>query len=100
MPATCALPRVRRAFPPVDRAVLAEIGPPPASVAFVKESMRQGTDGCLADYRIFGDPWGFDLDEIHLPVDIWEGSEDKTGPSTYRDFLARHLPGRGVRRAG
>jgi pimeloyl-ACP methyl ester carboxylesterase len=80
-----------RSFPPVDRAVIRELGPPADAVAFVKESMRQGTDGCLQDYRIFGDPWGFALHEIAAPVDIWEGAEDKTGPPDYRDFLLRHL---------
>lgn len=80
-----------RRFPPVDRAVIREMGPPAEAVAFVKESLRQGPDGCLQDYRIFGEPWGFGLGEITAPVDIWEGSEDRTGPPDYRDFLLRHL---------
>jgi pimeloyl-ACP methyl ester carboxylesterase len=83
---------VLRSFPPVDRTVIRELGSPAQAVAFVKESMRQGTDGTLADYRIFGDPWGFGLEEVTAPVDIWEGVEDRTGPPTYRDFLLRHLP--------
>ena len=29
--------------------------------------MRQGTEGCVQDYRIFGDPWGFALEEIEVP---------------------------------
>jgi pimeloyl-ACP methyl ester carboxylesterase len=61
-------------------------------VGFVKESMRQGTAGCLQDYRIFGNPWGFDLEEVTVPVHIWEGSEDHTGPPAYRELLLRHLP--------
>jgi len=61
-------------------------------VAFVKESMRQGTEGCLQDYRIFGSPWGFDLSEVTVPVRIWEGEEDTTGPPEYRELLLRHLP--------
>jgi pimeloyl-ACP methyl ester carboxylesterase len=54
--------------------------------------MRQGTEGCVQDYRIFGDPWGFSLEEIRVPVDIWEGSDDNTGPPGYRSFLKRHIP--------
>ena len=83
---------VLRSFPPVDRAVIRGMGPPAQAVAFVKESMRQGPAGCLQDYRIFGGPWEFDLGEITVPVDIWEGAEDRTGPPDYRDFLLRHLP--------
>ncbi len=83
---------VMRSFPPADRTVLTEWGPPDHALAFVREAMRQGTEGCVQDYRIFGDPWGFSLEEIHVPVDIWEGSDDSTGPPGYRAFLKRHIP--------
>jgi pimeloyl-ACP methyl ester carboxylesterase len=84
---------IRRTFPAVDRAALEERGSIDDAVAFVKESMRQGSAGCLQDYRVFGAPWGFDLSEVTAPVDIWEGGEDHTGPPEYRDLLLRHLPG-------
>ncbi len=80
-----------RSFPPADRTVLTEWGPPDHALAFVREAMRQGTEGCVQDYRIFGDPWGFSLEEIKVPVQIWEGSEDRTGPPGYRAFLQRHI---------
>jgi pimeloyl-ACP methyl ester carboxylesterase len=83
---------VMRSFPPADRTVLTEWGPPDHALAFVREAMRQGTEGCVQDYRIFGEPWGFDLEEIRVPVDIWEGAEDRTGPPGYRAFLKRHIP--------
>jgi pimeloyl-ACP methyl ester carboxylesterase len=83
---------IRHSFPAPDRASLEERGSAAEAVAFVKESMRNGTGGCLDDYRIFGAPWGFALEEVAAPVHIWEGTEDHTGPSDYRDFLAAHLP--------
>jgi pimeloyl-ACP methyl ester carboxylesterase len=81
-----------RSFPAVDRAVLKAQPNPAEAVAFVKESMRQGTAGCLQDYRIFGDPWGFGLEEVRVPVQIWEGTDDHTGPPEYREFLLTHIP--------
>ena len=81
-----------RTFPPADRTVLREWGPPDLALAFVREAVRQGTEGCVQDYRIFGDPWGFSLEEIRIPVDIWEGADDRTGPPGYRAFLKRHIP--------
>ncbi len=81
-----------RAFPPADRTILTEWGPPDHALAFVREAMRQGTEGCVLDYQIFGDPWGFSLEEIRVPVQIWEGSDDQTGPPDYREFLRRHIP--------
>ena len=83
---------IMRSFPPADRTVLTEWAPPDNALAFVREAMRQGTEGCVQDYRIFGEPWGFDLEEIRVPVDIWEGAEDRTGPPGYRAFLKRHIP--------
>jgi pimeloyl-ACP methyl ester carboxylesterase len=83
---------IRRSFPAVDRTALDERGSPSAAVAFVKESTRQGTRGALTDYRIFGDPWGFALEEITAPVQIWEGTEDHTSSPQYRDFLLQRLP--------
>jgi pimeloyl-ACP methyl ester carboxylesterase len=81
-----------RTFPPVDRTVLTDWGPPDHALSFVREAMRQGTAGCVQDYRIFGAPWGFSLEEIHVPVDVWEGSDDNTGPPGYRAFLKQHIP--------
>jgi pimeloyl-ACP methyl ester carboxylesterase len=83
---------VLRSFPPADRTVLREWGPPDLALAFVREAVRQGTEGCVLDYRIFGDPWGFSLEEIRVPVHIWEGSDDRTGPPGYRAFLKQHIP--------
>ena len=83
---------IRRSFPAVDRAALEERDSITDAVAFVKESMRQGAEGCLQDYRIFGSPWGFDLSEVTVPVQIWEGEEDDTGPPEYRELLLAHLP--------
>jgi pimeloyl-ACP methyl ester carboxylesterase len=83
---------IRRTFPTVDRLALEERGSVVDAVAFIKESMRQGTAGCLQDYRVFGSPWGFDLGDVTAPVHIWEGAEDHTGPPEYRELLLRHLP--------
>jgi len=88
---TRLLRAVMRSFPPADRSVLAEWGPPDLALAFVREALRQGTAGCVQDYRIFGDPWGFSLEEIRVPVQIWEGADDRTGPPGYRAFLQRHI---------
>ena len=83
---------VLRSFPPADRTVLTEWGPPDHALAFVREAVRQGTEGCVQDYRIFGSPWGFALEEITVPMQIWEGGDDRTGPPGYRAFLQRHIP--------
>ena len=44
--------------------------------------------------RIFGDPWGFALEEILVPVHIWEGSDDRDRTSGIPHFLQQHIAGR------
>jgi pimeloyl-ACP methyl ester carboxylesterase len=83
---------ITRSFRAPDRVALSARGSTHQAVAFVRESMRQGTRGVLADYRIFGDPWGFALEDIRVPVHLWEGTEDHTGPIGYRQFLLGHIP--------
>ncbi len=80
-----------RSFPPADRTILTEWGPPDHALAFVREAVRQGTEGIVQDYRVFGDPWGFSLEDIKVPVQIWEGADDRTGPPEYRAFLQSHI---------
>jgi pimeloyl-ACP methyl ester carboxylesterase len=87
---TRLLRAVMRSFPAPDRTLLREWGPDNA-IAFVREAVRQGTAGAVQDYKIFGEPWGFSLEEIRVPVQIWEGSADRTGPPGYREFLRRHI---------
>ena len=82
---------MRRGFSAADAVVLAERGSPHDAVAFVKESMRQGTRGCVQDYRIFGQPWGFALEEIDVPVHLWEGSDDHTGIPEHHQFLQQRI---------
>ncbi len=82
---------VMRSFPQADQTILSEWGPPDHALSFVREALRQGTEGCVQDYRIFGDPWGFSLEEIQVPVQIWEGADDRTGPPGYRAFLKEHI---------
>ena len=80
-----------RSFPPADRLFLTEWSTPDPRWDSSSEAVRQGTEGCVQDYRIFGDPWGFSLEEIDVPVQIWEGADDRTGPPGYRSFLRAHI---------
>jgi pimeloyl-ACP methyl ester carboxylesterase len=82
-----------RALSPADRAVLASAGSPAEAVAFMKESVRQGTRGEVAEYVVFARPWGFALEDIPVPVHVWEGAEDKLLPPAYPRILLEHLPG-------
>ena len=79
-------------LPDVDRAVLTgEFGEDDA--ANFREALRTGVEGWLEDDIAITRPWGFGLEEIAVPVMIWQGSADLMVPFSHGQWLASQLPG-------
>ena len=57
-----------------------------------REAVRMSVAGWLDDDLAFMRPWGFSLDEISVPVMIWQGSDDLMVPFAHGQWLARQLP--------
>jgi pimeloyl-ACP methyl ester carboxylesterase len=82
-------------LPDVDRAVLtSEFGEDLA--ANFREGVRTGVEGWLGDDIAFTRGWGFGLEEVSVPVMIWQGSADLMVPFSHGQWLASHLPGASV----
>ena len=82
-------------LPDVDRAVLtSEFGEDMA--ANFREGVRTGVEGWLEDDIAFTNSWGFGLEEISVPVMIWQGSADLMVPFSHGQWLAAQLPGTSV----
>ena len=78
-------------LPDVDRAVVtAEYGEDLA--ASFHEALRVGVDGWLDDDLALVKPWGFDLDDVKVPVAVWQGSADLMVPCAHGVWLADRLP--------
>jgi pimeloyl-ACP methyl ester carboxylesterase len=58
-----------------------------------KEALRNGVDGWVDDDFVFIKSWGFDLDEISVPVQVWHGSQDHFVPVAHGRWLAERIPG-------
>lgn len=77
-------------LPDADRAVLTGEYAEDLAASF-REGLRPGVDGWLDDDLAFVSPWGFSLDEITLPVSLWQGSADLMVPFAHGHWLAAHL---------
>ena len=79
-------------LPDVDRAVLThQYGQDLADS--LTEGLRTGVDGWLDDDLAFTAPWGFELDEIAVPVFLWQGREDLMVPFAHGQWLAERISG-------
>jgi pimeloyl-ACP methyl ester carboxylesterase len=68
-----------------------------ALATFLLDHMGAGigasVDGWIDDDRAFVAPWGFDLASIRVPVQLWQGEQDKFVPYGHGVWLAAHIPG-------
>lgn len=60
---------------------------------FFLDAFQQGARGAAEDYRIYGEPWGFDPGEIRVPVRLWSGDADTLVPLRHAELLAGRIPG-------
>jgi pimeloyl-ACP methyl ester carboxylesterase len=75
-----------------DQAILSEPELRGRMIANSTELYRQGGRGMYDEGLVLARPWGFQLDEIRVPVHVWHGALDETVPTAMADYLARAIP--------
>lgn len=89
---TALPPRMARRMAEVDRRAA---GTPAAGEGIgrqFEEAFRQGPGGVARDLHILSRPWGFDLGEVAVTVDLWQGEADRNVPASMGRALTRALP--------
>jgi pimeloyl-ACP methyl ester carboxylesterase len=56
-------------------------------------ALAPGVEGWLDDDLAFVEPWGFELDAITVPVQLWHGDHDLFVPPAHGRWLAERIPG-------
>ena len=58
----------------------------------LREAVRDGARGVVADYRRIGTDWGFRLSEVVEPITVLQGRADGMLPPSHAELLAAELP--------
>lgn len=62
-------------------------------IACNKDGLAPGDQGWWDDGCAHLAPWGFSLDAIEIPVQLWHGAQDQFVPFQHGQWLAQHIPG-------
>ncbi len=79
-------------FPPVDMELLQIEENNRMLFEDIKEGYRQGWQGPAQDDIIINSPWGFEIDDIRVRIDIWQGELDKNVPLNQGQYLHEKIP--------
>jgi len=80
------------ALPPADQAVATGEWAEHES-AGIRRALEHGFDGWVDDDLAFTKSWGFELETIEVPVQIWQGELDRLVPWSHGKWLADCIPG-------
>jgi pimeloyl-ACP methyl ester carboxylesterase len=80
-------------FGDADREVMARDDVKRSMGEMMAEAFRNGVWGWVDDDLAMVVPWGFDLEELVVPVTVRYGSHDVLVPAAHGEWLGRHVPG-------
>jgi pimeloyl-ACP methyl ester carboxylesterase len=89
--------QAKRDKPPVDRRWLSMPSVSRGAADTLREALRPGAWGYVEDIRALARPWGFALEDIRVPVQLWHGDEDTVIPMHHSRYLASVIPGATLR---
>jgi len=57
-----------------------------------RRAWRGSAEGVMADAQIYAQPWGFSVEDVHVPVRLWHGTQDRAFSVRLAEEVAKRLP--------
>jgi pimeloyl-ACP methyl ester carboxylesterase len=78
--------------PPADQAIMDQPEIRELCITSEIEAFRPGITGMAWDIRLITRPWGFQLEEIRVPLKIWHGTADNVTSIRMAKYMAGQIP--------
>jgi pimeloyl-ACP methyl ester carboxylesterase len=85
-------PLLLRFLQPCDANVLRESRAFDICFDSARKAWRSSALGVMTDAEIYATPWGFRLEDVHVPVSLWHGTKDRTFAPRLAQDVASRLP--------
>jgi pimeloyl-ACP methyl ester carboxylesterase len=85
-------PLLLKVLQPCDANVLRDSRSFEACFESARQAWRSSAAGVMADAEIYAEPWGFPLEEVRVPVQLWHGKKDRTFSFRLAEEIAARLP--------
>ena len=79
-------------LPEVDREIAEREGFRAIMRESFSEAVRQGVRGWADDDLAFAKSWGFEPEDVHAEVRLWQGELDVLAPRSHGEYVAGRLP--------
>ena len=78
--------------PPADQEIMDRPEIRELCITTEVEAFRPGIKGMAWDVRLITRPWGFRLEEIKIPVQLWHGTADNVTSVRMAEYMAGKIP--------
>jgi pimeloyl-ACP methyl ester carboxylesterase len=85
-------PLLLKLVPPADAEALRDSAAFEACFESQRRAWRGSLEGVMADADIYAQAWGFQLEEVDLPVRLWHGKQDRAFSFRLAEEAAKRLP--------
>jgi pimeloyl-ACP methyl ester carboxylesterase len=78
---------------PSDRRLLQRFESPAAALALFTLAVQRNAAGVVDDYAALARRWGFDVEDIRVPLTCWHGTDDRAVPFKHSEELVARVRG-------